>query len=78
MGMGGRLFYRILREWSTLSGIMTITFGIAVLILFPNLVPAQIENSRWIALLWVCLFLALGGSWVVNGLRNYCSRRMVR
>ncbi|WP_223455538.1 MULTISPECIES: DMT family transporter [unclassified Pseudomonas] len=67
-------------EWSTLLGIVTgvvaVVFGIAALILFPNLVPAQVENSRWIALLWVCLFLALCGSWVANGLWNACSRRM--
>jgi drug/metabolite transporter (DMT)-like permease len=28
------------------------------------------------ALLWVCLFLALCGSWLANGLWNACSRRM--
>jgi len=67
-------------EWSTLVGIVTgivaVVFGIAALMLFPNLVPAQVESSRWMALLWVCLFLALCGSWLANGLWNACSRRM--
>lgn len=67
-------------EWSTLLGIVTgivaVVFGLAALILFPNLAPSQIENSRWIVLLSVCLFLAFCGSWVANGLWNACSRRM--
>jgi len=67
-------------EWSTLVGIVTgivaVVFGIAALLLFPNLVPTQVESSRWMALLWVCLFLALCGSWLANGLWNACSRRM--
>ncbi|PVZ52848.1 EamA family transporter [Pseudomonas sp. B1(2018)] len=67
-------------EWSTLTGIVTgivaIVFGIAALMLFPNLVPAEVESSRWTTFLWVCLFLALCGSWLANGLWNACSRRM--
>ena len=67
-------------EWSTLTGIVTgivaIVFGIAALMLFPNLVPSQVESSRWTTFLWVCLFLALCGSWLANGLWNACSRRM--
>ncbi|EJM75875.1 putative permease, DMT superfamily [Pseudomonas sp. GM49] len=67
-------------EWSTLTGIVTgivaIVFGIAALMLFPNLVPSQVESSRWTTFLWVCLFLAFCGSWVANGLWNACSRRM--
>ena len=67
-------------EWSTLTGIVTgivaIVFGIAALMLFPNLVPSEVESSRWTTFLWVCLFLALCGSWLANGLWNACSRRM--
>ena len=67
-------------EWSTLTGIVTgivaIVFGFAALMLFPNLVPSEVESSRWTTFLWVCLFLALFGSWLANGLWNACSRRM--
>ena len=67
-------------EWSTLTGIVTgivaIVFGFAALMLFPNLVPSEVESSRWTTFLWVCLFLALCGSWLANGLWNACSRRM--
>lgn len=67
-------------EWSTLLGIVTgivaVVFGITAVISFPNLIPTEVENSRWMALLWVCLFLALCGSWIANGLWNACSRRM--
>lgn len=67
-------------EWSTLLGIVTgivaVVFGIIAVITFPNLIPTEVENSRWMALLWVCLFLALCGSWIANGLWNACSRRM--
>ncbi|EIK96236.1 hypothetical protein PMM47T1_13128 [Pseudomonas sp. M47T1] len=67
-------------EWSTLLGIVTgvvaMAFGAVALLLFPNLVPAQVDHSRWVSLLWVCLFLALCGSWIANGLWNACSRRM--
>jgi drug/metabolite transporter (DMT)-like permease len=67
-------------EWSTLTGIVTgivaTVFGIVALMLFPNLIPAQVESSRWMTFLWVCLFLALCGSWLANGLWNACSRRM--
>ena len=67
-------------EWSTLLGIVTgvvaVVFGIAALMLFPNLVPSEVESSRWTTFLWVCLFLALCGSWLANGLWNACSRRM--
>jgi len=67
-------------EWSTLLGIATgtvaVAFGLGAWLLFPNLVPANIENGRWVDFLWICLFLALFGSWVANGLWNACSRRM--
>jgi drug/metabolite transporter (DMT)-like permease len=67
-------------EWSTLLGIVTggvaVVFGLGALMLFPNLIPANIEHSRWMSFFWVCLFLALCGSWLANGLWNACSRRM--
>lgn len=67
-------------EWSTLLGIVTggvaVVVGVLALCLFPNLVPAQIEHGRWMTFLWVCLFLALCGSWLANSLWNACSRRM--
>jgi drug/metabolite transporter (DMT)-like permease len=67
-------------EWSTLVGIMTgivaVAFGLGAWLLFPNLIPANIESNRWVSFLWVCLFLALCGSWIANGLWNACSRRM--
>ena len=67
-------------EWSTLLGIATgtvaVAFGFVAWLLFPNLVPVHVESSRWMDFLWVCLFLALCGSWIANGLWNACSRRM--
>lgn len=67
-------------EWSTLLGIVTglvaVVFGVVALVLFPNLVPAHVASERWMSFLWVCLFLALCGSWIANGLWNACSRRM--
>jgi drug/metabolite transporter (DMT)-like permease len=67
-------------EWSTLVGIVTgivaMAFGFGAWLLFPNLIPANIESNRWVCFLWVCLFLALCGSWIANGLWNACSRRM--
>ena len=67
-------------EWSTLLGIATgivaVVFGLVAWLLFPNLMPANIDSSRWMDFLWVCLFLAFCGSWIANGLWNACSRRM--
>ncbi|MFK3796946.1 MULTISPECIES: DMT family transporter [unclassified Pseudomonas] len=67
-------------EWSTLLGIVTgavaIVFGLLALMLFPNLIPTNIDSGRWETFLWVCLFLAFCGSWLANGLWNACSRRM--
>jgi drug/metabolite transporter (DMT)-like permease len=67
-------------EWSTLLGIVTgvvaIAFGGIALLLFPNLLPSNVDSGRWANLLWLCLFLALCGSWIANGLWNACSRRM--
>lgn len=67
-------------EWSTLLGIVTggvaMVFGLLALMLFPNLLPTNVDSSRWEAFLWVSLFLAFCGSWLANGLWNACSRRM--
>jgi drug/metabolite transporter (DMT)-like permease len=67
-------------DWSTLLGIATgtvaVAFGLIAWLLFPHLVPANLESSRWVEFLWVCFFLALCGSWIANGLWNACSRRM--
>jgi drug/metabolite transporter (DMT)-like permease len=67
-------------EWSTLLGIATgtvaVVFGLVAWWLFPNLMPANIDSSRWMDFLWVCLFLAFCGSWIANGLWNECSMRM--
>lgn len=67
-------------EWSTLLGIVTggvaVVVGAVALLLFPNLVPAQVDHARWMTFLWVSLFLALCGSWLANSLWNACSRRM--
>lgn len=67
-------------EWSTLLGIVTgvvaLAFGLVALWLFPQLIPVDVGAGRWGAFIWVCLFLALFGSWVANGLWNACSRRM--
>lgn len=67
-------------EWSTLVGIVTgivaVAFGFGAWLLFPNLIPANIESTRWVSFFWVCLFLALCGSWIANGLWNACSRRL--
>lgn len=67
-------------EWSTLQGITTglvaLIFGGLAWALFPNLVPSQIDASRWWAFFWVCGFLALCGSWIANALWNACSRRL--
>ncbi|WP_455923677.1 DMT family transporter [Pseudomonas putida] len=67
-------------EWSTLVGIVTgivaVAVGTVALLLFPNLIPTQVAPERWMAFFWVCLFLALCGSWLANGLWNACSRRM--
>lgn len=67
-------------EWSTLTGIVTgfvaVIFGGVALLLFPDLVPKQVESGRWMTFFWVCLYLALCGSWLANGLWNACSRRV--
>lgn len=67
-------------EWSTLMGIVTgivaIGFGLVAWLLFPDMVPANLDHSRWVTFFWVCCFLALCGSWLANALWNACSRRL--
>jgi drug/metabolite transporter (DMT)-like permease len=67
-------------EWSTLTGIVTgfvaVIFGGVALLLFPDLVPREVESGRWMTFFWVCLYLAACGSWLANGLWNACSRRV--
>jgi drug/metabolite transporter (DMT)-like permease len=67
-------------EWSTLMGIVTgvvaVLFGAVALLLFPDLMPSQVESGRWMTFFWVCAYLAFCGSWLANGLWNACSRRM--
>jgi drug/metabolite transporter (DMT)-like permease len=67
-------------EWSTLTGIVTgfvaVIFGGVALLLFPDLVPREVESGRWMTFFWVCVYLAACGSWLANGLWNACSRRV--
>ncbi|QJP09410.1 DMT family transporter [Pseudomonas multiresinivorans] len=67
-------------EWSTLIGVVTgvmavILAGVGVLIA-PQAVPSGVAAERWMAFLWVSLFLAVFGSWVANGLWNAATRRL--
>ncbi|MFF7708904.1 EamA family transporter [Pseudomonas sp. NPDC007930] len=67
-------------EWSTLLGIITgavaVAFGGLAWGLFPGLLPSEVEPARWAVFFWVCLYLAVCGSWLANALWNACSRRL--
>lgn len=67
-------------EWSTLSGIITGVFavlaGLVIWIALPGVVPTGITPSRWLSFTWVCLFMAVLGSWLANALWNASTRRL--
>lgn len=68
------------QQWSTLCGIATGVLAIAIgglgMLLFPQTIPVGISVDRWQTFLWVCLFLAVGGSWLTGTLWNAATRRM--
>jgi len=67
-------------EWSTLNGLVTgvlaLASGALGWALLPSVVPQGLPAERWMSLLWVCLFLAVCGSWLANGLWNAATRRV--
>lgn len=67
-------------EWSTLIGVVTGVMAIVLaaigVLVAPQAVPTGIAADRWMAFLWVSLFLAVFGSWVANGLWNAATRRL--
>ena len=67
-------------EWSTLNGLVTgvlaLAFGGLGWVLLPNTLPQGLPAERWTTFLWVCVFLAVCGSWLANGLWNAATRRV--
>ena len=67
-------------EWATLSGVVTgalaLVFGGLGWLLLPQAVPANLPAERWLEFFWVCLFLAVCGSWLAIGFWNAATRRL--
>ncbi|MCU0120114.1 DMT family transporter [Pseudomonas sp. B2M1-30] len=67
-------------EWSTLQGMVTgavaLFITLAVCIFQPQLLPTGLSGERLSVFALTILFLAIGGSWMANGLWNSAAQRL--